>query len=544
MLWIALALVAAATRLIYADFPLGEAEANTALAALQAARGEAAVLTNPLFGVLQSTALAMFGDADATARAVALVAGVGLCLWPITLRDMLGRERALVVSALLCLSPSAMFVGREALGGGQAWLLAAFLFGAGGARAPVRAALLGLLAACGIDGVAPAAAAILMYAMSGRFGELRSLLQGRTAAVFGAAFVLGATGMLWRPAGAADVFAGWAAWWSSARDAQRLLIGVLVNEATAIVFAVVAMVRALVRRVSENHAPVVDGHSFRFGAAWMSAGLAALLLLPAHGAASTIGVTIGVALLASEPLTLMWQRMRRSTTWVTWATFGLTFVLLQFVGLGMRSYAAKGELLYLLPIVAALVMIIGVTASAALNEQTETALLGIGSAAAVVLATYSLSTGVRLTQHGWDRPEEPYVARAPQQGAATLADVVRQAAVRASGEPDGVALFVDETAPATLRWALRAQTKVRYGVQIGAQDMALLPAAKKPNETRAFVGSRFHIERSGALAPAESSAAALLRWLLYRQGGVVGAVDVNWTLWVSDSLAAEMSGRR
>jgi hypothetical protein len=155
-----------------------------------------------------------------------------------------------------------------------------------------------------------------------------------------------------------------------------------------------------------------------------------------------------------------------------------------------------------------------------------------------------VAAGQRLTQRGWDRPEEPYVVRAPQQGLVTLADAVRQAAVRASSEPDGVALFVDDSAPAALRWALRAQTKVRYGAQIGTQDMALLPAAKKPAESRAFVGSRFRIERTGSLAPADGGAAALLRWLLFRQGGVVGAADVNWTLWVSDSLAAEMSGRR
>jgi hypothetical protein len=43
LLWIFLALIAAATRLTFADFPLGEAEASSALAALQTARGDAAV---------------------------------------------------------------------------------------------------------------------------------------------------------------------------------------------------------------------------------------------------------------------------------------------------------------------------------------------------------------------------------------------------------------------------------------------------------------------------------------------------------------------
>jgi hypothetical protein len=544
LLWIFLALIAAATRLTFADFPLGEAEASSALAALQTARGDAAVLTNPFFGMLQSVALSLFGDSDVVARSAALIAGIGLCLWPMVMRSMLGRERAWVLALLLCLSPTATFVGRDALGGGLAWLIAAIIVGVGEMRAPVRAAMIGVLVACGIDGVGPMAAVVLMFLMSGRSGELRALLQGRSAAAFGAAFVAAATGLLWRPAGVADVFAGWAAWWNSGRDAQRHLIGVIAGEAPVMLCAILAALRALVRRVSENYAPVVDGPSFRFGAAWMSAGLLVLLLLPSHGAAAAMGVTIGIAMLASEPLTLLWQRLRAASGWVTWATFGLTFVLLQFVGLGLRSYAMQNEVVYLLPIVAAIVMIAGVTASAALNEEAGTALRGIAAAAVVVAATYTVAAGQRLTQRGWDRPEEPYVVRAPQQGLVTLADAVRQAAVRASSEPDGVALFVDDSAPAALRWALRAQTKVRYGAQIGTQDMALLPAAKKPAESRAFVGSRFRIERTGSLAPADGGAAALLRWLLFRQGGVVGAADVNWTLWVSDSLAAEMSGRR
>ena len=94
-----------------------------------------------------------------------------------------------------------------------------------------------------------------------------------------------------------------------------------------------------------------------------------------------------------------------------------------------------------------------------------------------------------------------------------------------------------------LRWALRDSTKVTYGATIGSQDIVLLPAAKKPSEDRAFVGSRFRIERGAVLQPISNGMVEMLRWALFRKGGTTGQTDVYWTLWVTNSMAARMSGR-
>lgn len=543
-LWAILIVAIGATRVTAPDFPLAESEAHAALAALQTARGESATLLNPLFGFLQSVTFLLLGDSNVVARAAALVSGMALCLWPIALRGLLGRARAWLLAALLCISPTMMFVGREALGGGLAWLLAAVAVGMRDERPQVRAALLGLLAACGVDGVAPLIVALLIFGMTGRLRELRALAGRRELATLGAAFVLGATGLLLRPAGLADAFEGWTAWIQVGREAGRGVLGLLFGETLVILFALIAGGRALMKRISENFAPQVNAAAFRFGAAWLSAGLVALLVLPGRSADAAAAATIGLAVLASEPLTLLLQGMLQRSSWVTWAAAGLTFVLLQFIGVGLRNYVMQNEAVYLLPIVVALVMTMGVVASAALNEQTDLALLGIGAALMATLGLHALGVGVRATQYGWADAAEPYVARAAQPGLATLRDVVRQASVRAEGEPDAVSIFVDESAPASLRWILRDQAKVRYGADIGTQDMILLPAAKRPAESRAFVGSRFRIERTAALEPTNGGAVGLLRWLLYRQGGTTGMTDVYWTLWVSDSLAADMSGRR
>lgn len=543
-LWALVVAAAAAMRIPALDFPLADAEASAALAALQTARGGSATLLNPLFGFLQSVILMLFGDSNTMTRVVSLVGGLALCLWPIALRGVLGRARALMMAALLCISPTMMFVGREALGGGLAWLIAAAMVGMRDMRPVVRAILLGLLLACGVDAVAPLLVVLLMFGMTRRLGELRVLADKRALGALAAAFAAGATGFLLRPAGLADAFEGWTAWLRTGGEVNRLVLGVAFGEMLAIVFALVAGVRALMRRVSENHAPLVDTGTFRFGAAWISAGLVALLLLPGRSAATATAVVIGAAVLASEPLTLMLKGLLRRSNWVTWATAGLVFVLLQFVGIGLRNYAMQNQTVYLLPVAVALVMTVGVLASAALNEQTELAMLGIGAALALTLGLYVLGIGVRATQIGWADVSEPYRAHAPQPGLATLRDVVREASVRAEGEPDAVSIFVDASAPASLRWVLRNQAKVRYGIDIGTQDMLLLPSAKKPAESRAFVGSRYRLERMAALDPTNGGVVGLLRWLLYRQGGTTGTTDVYWTLWVSDSLAADMSGRR
>jgi predicted membrane-bound mannosyltransferase len=140
-LWLVIALSAGVLRFVALNLPLSDSEARFALESLNAARGQTAVLVNPLSGGLQSLALALFGDSSAVARTVATAAGTLMCLLPALLRRTIGRERALALAVLLTISPTLMFVSRQASGEALAWMLAVRARWFAGCRARIVAGL-------------------------------------------------------------------------------------------------------------------------------------------------------------------------------------------------------------------------------------------------------------------------------------------------------------------------------------------------------------------------------------------------------------------
>ncbi len=95
-------------------YPLSGAEAEHSLAALRLYQGQPldADIYSPLLVSLNSFIFLLFYHSDATARLVTVVLGSVLVILPLTFRRQLGRRVCLLASALLAISPSAVFLSR------------------------------------------------------------------------------------------------------------------------------------------------------------------------------------------------------------------------------------------------------------------------------------------------------------------------------------------------------------------------------------------------------------------------------------------------
>ncbi|MCB0164906.1 MAG: glycosyltransferase family 39 protein [Anaerolineae bacterium] len=95
-------------------YPLSDVEAQQSLVAFQLANGDAIQSTDysPLLVSLSGLAFLLFKDSSATARLASVLIGTMLFLLPLTLRRRLGPSITLIASALLAISPTALFLSR------------------------------------------------------------------------------------------------------------------------------------------------------------------------------------------------------------------------------------------------------------------------------------------------------------------------------------------------------------------------------------------------------------------------------------------------
>ena len=119
-LWGLLLLAALGLRLLRLDAaPLSTIEARDALAAWRFATGGGAPTTtgySPALFSGQWFIFLIFGASDLAARLLPALAGGGLVLTPVLLRQHLGRLGALAAGTLLALSPTALTLSRSASG--------------------------------------------------------------------------------------------------------------------------------------------------------------------------------------------------------------------------------------------------------------------------------------------------------------------------------------------------------------------------------------------------------------------------------------------
>ncbi len=97
------------------QYPLTDDEAQQSLIALQLYEGqrlEAVANYSPLLVSLNALVFFLIHESDASARLASVLFGSGLVLLPLTLRRQLGSRVCLLASALLAISPAAIFLSR------------------------------------------------------------------------------------------------------------------------------------------------------------------------------------------------------------------------------------------------------------------------------------------------------------------------------------------------------------------------------------------------------------------------------------------------
>jgi 4-amino-4-deoxy-L-arabinose transferase-like glycosyltransferase len=567
-LWIGVALLAGATRLFGLGAPMADAEAHVALSSLAAARGESVALLNPLFGLLQTLSMTLFGSSEAVARIVSALAGTVFCLLPFLARRQLGSLRALLLGLLLALSPTAMFVARQASGEMLAWTLATGVLMLDATHKRARVILVGLLLACGVDAPVPAISTLLLVLLLD--GPSALVLQRRDFATLGAGFLLGASGVLVRLTGVSDVFNGYAAWlrqfgMSTGFGSDRLLAGFLVNELSLVIFGMIGSV-LLLWRSQLAPAPRLESreqlNDLTRALALVAVSMFGIALYPGRTPGSILPMVLGVSLLAAYALAVLIDGLGRSGTWMDWAIAGVCFVLMQFTAVMLRQFANSADPeLERAPLVAVM-LCAALVLAAGINGDWRSGVRGLGTALGASLLLYSGGTAMQLTRERLNHPGEPYVLFATSERMGALAETLRTAAIRATGEPDAAPLVIDPTAPPALRWALREQSRAQLSTDTGslAIDAAVMPADAKPAGQRPFIGSQFEVQQVGDLSRVRCNivdnragwttfdkkldCAPLARWFVSRELAQDGVTGKHWTLWFSKDFAARASGVR
>jgi hypothetical protein len=529
-----LALLAGALRLACLDAPLTNAEAASALLALAALRGEPVVLPNPLLGNAQMATFALLGAGDAWARLLPALGGVALCLLPMAFRASLGRRPALLMGALLALSPTAWFVARQSGGAILAWALALAAQLAWRDNRPWPAAVaFGLLLATGSDAFAPAAISLLAALVAG--ASPAAMIRAWPAALLG--FLLAATGLLLRPPGLGDAFYGFTRWFSPPPDAlspTRLILGLLISEPLILFGAPLSFVRR----------PTRDALAWL---TWVIGGAISVSIGLGSDAAALLPVVVGAAGLAAGVYDALVSEMAMRPSWM----WGIAVVMLAYAGLGVIQYAGQGRSEWLLTPPVAMTLLVALAASLGwASGDYRLPLANIASAGSALLMVYTLGAGWQMNLARSDHPGEAYRRDAVALGLAALRHDLRQISIRVTGEPDALAVQVVGEAPPALRWALRGQRSVTYSDQPTAAGLVLTPPARQPPAVGRFVGSSREIIVRAPLSELSCSplpqggfdCLGLARWLAFRE--VRNLQSERWVLWLRDDIARRGGGIR
>ncbi|MCL5999830.1 MAG: glycosyltransferase family 39 protein [Chloroflexi bacterium] len=551
--------------------PLTSAEAASALNALSFIQGTDVRFDNPLFGLLQALTMAIFGASDFSARIPSAVMGAIICLLPASLRNSLGKERALIAGALLAFSPTMWFISRLSGGSMLAWALAFgvwVLWRRGSTRAAL--ACLGLLLACGADAVTPLLVALTSIGVGVFARRERPVLTLKPAdlVLSGAIFVLAATGCLWHPAGLGDVFTGLATWWQNLftpgfLSPLRLLGGFSIYEPFILICAAIAAIYLVVSGQLTNDDMMWLG--------WAAAGFILLLLTQSRDASNLIPLILGGATFAAAAIIALIRSLIVAGTWhIEGVAIGLCIPMLVYGFLGLSMYASQGQAMWLIGLLLALIMLVGIAIVVILTVDPMAALRSVGTAIGLCLIVYTFGTGYQLTQVRTANPAEAYVSETSTPNLQTLVHTIETTSARAYGDPNTLPLQVLDTAPPALRWALRNQRGVRYVAQLNNSAAALTPINVKPEGDQVYIGNAFRVlaqaqlgnlrcQRASTNEPSSAGQAAtgqtaarqaatseqldctaLARWFMSRDAGEITVT--RWIFWLRQDTALKASG--
>ncbi|MHB1415368.1 MAG: glycosyltransferase family 39 protein, partial [Chloroflexota bacterium] len=495
-LYIGLLALAAGLRLWgLGDRLLSSGEAQAALAAWHATRGEP---TDLMYGptlVYGSTALFfVFSADDLAARLLPALCGVVVVAWPLLMREHLGRKTALFATLLLAISPSSIQASRTVSGGTialallllTAWAWARF-------RETQRTSYLvtaGVTAGLGLASgpaifalLVPLGLAVLDLRLAApKYLREFSLPKG-TARRFGlvvlAALVAASTGLLSQPfglqTGVINAFATWAGGYFAgdiARSATAYAGGLAIYELAVLVPALVGLVVAEQRRTW-----------LRFLVGWAGIALVISMLSGTARPDWLLFVAFPLALAAAQTASELWERgiaKVKSSELAIFLAFTLPTVGLWGTVAGYQALpTSKIPAIVLLVPPAVFLMI--VLPWLYWRGSTKT-VYSLGGLVGVVLLLFGVHTAADLNLGEAANPSELLVGRTVDPDFRLLVEEIgAHTAVLATPGSKDVPILVDERYRYPLAWYLREYSQVSYGDVLAKQPtMAVFGSDKEP----------------------------------------------------------------
>ena len=570
VLWLIVAGVAAATRLIdLGAAPLNSTEAALALASYAKVHGvgEGVQGFAPLLYHLNVILFSLFGSSDGLARLVPALAGVGLAMTPILLRQHLGRWGSIGMGAMLALSPTALFHSRLLDGTIVAALGVMILVGCAVQFMDTYRSNLVVLGGIGL--------AVALTAGPGAYGLLLGV--GMAVAgglwlwwdqmewmwplvrpVFGRGLLAAGAGVLVLGGGLGLDLPGLSAaggqliaWVSRFGVAKGFTLGsafltFLAYEPLVLISGLVGIVLVLRRRHGM-------GLVLTF---WAGVGVIELTLMPGREPADLLWVILPLAGLGAMAVEELAQALSTKGMWLNEGLhLPVSLVLWVHSGIRLARYARMGDPadrlvavitgFFQILLAAAFGFAVSVPepeepAGQALRRGLHAAVRALGLSLGIALVSVTLATAWGLSHVRPVDPRELQVRDPVAVEVRILARVVDQVSILNAGAGQPLAL-VGEIDPA-VEWALRefdlaTEDEPRpewylFGA-VERPPLILAPSSFEPPDD--YFGESFPIRRAWAPSWGGNETA---RWLLYRESSVPPAVTEYVTLWVRQDLGS------
>jgi 4-amino-4-deoxy-L-arabinose transferase-like glycosyltransferase len=566
-LYLALILLATWLRLYnLGGIPLSNSEAAHALAAAEVTPHASAFWDaslesapqNPLYHALTTAIFQLFGAMESTARLVSAIAGVALVLTPFIARRRLGRAQALIMTALLAISPVLITTSRTA-GAGSLAALGVFMASALiidtetvdslHERLPWIAVCIGLALASGphiVHGLLTIGAAILLSRVirtkfpSFKLHIDRSRL--RTAFWIGVGTTVIAAGGLGLSvngiAGLAETLGVWITGWGSTSDIPLLtsLIMLPLYEPILLVFGFVSLVQAY-------------RDKDRLGLAaglWAIGGLLALAVYPSRTGEHLVWVVVPMAYLAARTLDQLIHRVSSRQSWLEF--IGLTSLLITLVAfayLQLMAYASGyGPLADQSNTTIRLMVIIGIFIMAGvtvvffgLGWNWPLAFESTGVAVFFVFMISIISTIWRLNYiHPAGSAQDLWRPRASTGELYTLRQSIQSVSQSHTGRLDEIDVYVQSDPFPALVWTLRdfKHSRIEGSLEETAPSIVLVRAGDpEPSYNKDYIGQWMSLQEtwdwSGALPPSPAN------WLVKREAPTI---EEYWIFLVQAEIAS------
>ncbi|MEA3459685.1 MAG: glycosyltransferase family 39 protein, partial [Chloroflexota bacterium] len=507
-------------------WPMGEGEAAQALAAWHLCQGAASPTHSPLLLSADFILFSLFGANDFVARLPLALLGTILALLPYLLRRRLGRIGALAASAILALSPSALYFSRH-LGSEMAVATCAlasvcWLFGyldeRKSAYLHLGVASLALALSAGSEAytfLVVLAVCAFFSPFSKRWKEVR---WHSLAVTFIACFVLASTCFLLNPSGlgsAADLVPTWlgsfklqvGSWYHN-------LLLLLIYEPLVLTFGLTEAIQRLRHREDFG----------TFLAYW--AGGAFLLSNRSESEGDFLLVLVPLALLTGSFLERLLTRVKRKEGFFLAAAVPL----LVSAFLELAGYSLVGQSVYLIWAAAAFLLVVALAALYRIWFGLRPALVGVGLALLLVLGTLTLGVSLNLNYRRACDPREAMASHPTSLCIFDLLATLERASSQRVGDRHLIGITVHRGTGPVLAWYLRDFPNTRFVDELPS-DVAT-PVVIAPEGVPVagdYVGQDF-VPRA-SWTPQGLTWPGRMRWLLYRQAATPVQTD-KVVLWM------------